>query len=333
MSSYQKRALFIFAAALVLFLSAVRGSAAEGGNILYAPIAQNPYFNRGFKFIEEYAAPLGYSAEWQGPVNVDPVSLVNILTDCLSKDVDILITTTSDPESLVPILKQYKDKGTMVITWDLDVSDPSARDAYAGLMDVPMMGYQIIDDMVKYVGGEPDFEFAILNGPSTSVFLAQRIERMKEHVAKKYPKLKLVTIETSEGDIQRALTAAQNILTAYPNLKAIVCNSTENAIPICQAIDQAGKAGQVKYIGLGTPNALKPYFESGSAGAISMWDPGVWGKWSAVIGIALHQGKTFREGKLADFPDFPKAEKIANETYYYNEMFTYDKDNVNQFDW
>ena len=247
------------------------------------------------------------------------------------------MTFSSPPpptRSLAPILHQYRDKGVKVVTWDLDVSDSTARDAYAGIMDLPMMGYQLLDDTVKYVGGEPNFEYAILNGPSTSVFLAKRLEKIKERQATRWPDLKLTTIETSEGDIQTALRAAQNILTTYPNIKAILCNSTENAIPICQAIDQAGKAGKVKFIGLGTPKALWPYFESGSAGAISMWDPGKWGEWGAVIGIALHEGKTFEEGPLPnEFPGYRKAEKIENETYYYNEMFTYDKDNVFDFDW
>lgn len=310
------------------------GTAEAGskGHILYAPIAQNPYFNRGFEFIKNYAEPLGYTCEWQGPVNVDPVALVNTLTDCLSKDIDILITTTSDPDSLVPICKQYMDKGTLVITWDLDVSDPSARDAYAGLLDLPDTGIQIVEDTVKQVGRE-DFKYAILNGPSTSTFLQMRIDRMKAYAAEKYPNMELVTIETSEGDIQKALTAAQNILTTYPDISAIINNSTENAIPICQAIDQAGKSGEIVMVGLGTPDSLKPYFETGSAGAISMWDPGEWAEWAACIGVALHQGKTYEEGKITEFPQFPDAEKIENETYYYNKMFTYDKDNVSQFDW
>lgn len=323
--------------AISLSLSVCGGAASDtesgtGGHILFAPIAQNPYFNRAYEYVKKYAEPLGYTCEWQGPVNVDPVALVNTLTDCLSKDVDILITTTSDPDSLVPICKQYMDKGTLVITFDLDISDPTARDAYAGICDLGELGVPMVEDTVKLVGSE-EFKYAILNGPSTSTFLQMRIDRIKEYAGEKYPGMELVTVETSEGDIQKALTAAQNILTTYPDIKAIINNSTENAIPICQAIDQAGKSGDVIMVGLGTPESLKPYFETGSAGAISMWDPGEWGEWAANIAIALHQGETFEEGPITEFENFPDAVKIENETYYYNKTFTYDAENVWDFEW
>lgn len=307
--------------------------AKTGGHILFAPIyTGSPYMLRGYEFAKKYAESMGYTIELQGPTNIDPVALVNTLTDCLAKDVDILITTSSDPHTLAPILKQYQEKGTLVVTWDLDVLDTSARDAYAGLCDIPIMGDAIIHDMVKIIG-EDDFEYAILNGMLTSVFLQQRVDRMIEVQKEYYPNLKLVTVESGDGDVAKSLVAAQNILTAYPNVKAIIANSSEISIPICQAIEQAGKVGQTKAFGHGTPDSLKPYFEKGIMGAISMWDPGEWGEWTAVIGIALHQGKTFEKGKISDFPAFPDAELLDDNVYYFNKMFTYTKENVNDFDW
>lgn len=324
--------LVVILAIVFLFSVIAFADESSGGHILFAPIYQGPYMIRAFDFVKEYAESKGYTAELQGPVNIDPVGLVNTLTDCLSKNIDIVITTTSDPASLGPILHQYREKGVSVITWDLDVLDPTARDAYAGLCDVPMMGDAIIHDMVKVIGRD-DFEYAIIDGQLTSTFLGQRVERMKKIAADYYPKLKLVTIETGQGDIQKSLQAAQNILTAYPNVKAIIANSVEIGVPICQAIEQAGKVGECMSFGHGTPNAMKPYFEKGTAGAISLWDPGEWGLWAAMIGIAIHEGKSWEMGPIKDFPEFPDAEKIENNTYYYNKMFTYTKENVFDFDW
>ena len=140
-------------------------------------------------------------------------------------------------------------------------------------------------------------------------------------------------MESGDGDVAQSLVAAQNILTAYPNVRATIANSSEIAIPIAQAIEQAGRVGETQGFGHGTPASLHPFFESGSFGAISMWDPGEWGEWTAVIGIALHQGMTFEVGPITDFPNFPNAEKLDDNIFYFHNMFTYTVDNVFDFDW
>lgn len=303
------------------------------GKILFTFFTNGPYLERSYVGAEEKAAELGYEIELQTTVGQDPAGLVDILTDCYSRDdIDILITSTTDSASLTPILKQYMEKGVKVITWDLDVLDPSARDAYAGLMDVPMMGDAMIHDMVEFMGTD-DFEFAIIEAPLTSEMSKLRTERMKEVAAEYYPNLKLVAVESGEGDPQIALQAAQNILTKYPNVKGIVANANENAVPICQAIEQAGLVGECWCFGQGSPAAMHPYFESGSAAVISLWDPADWGAWTVEIGTALYEGKEFEIGKLSDFPDYPDAEKLENNVYYFYKLFTYTKENVFDYNW
>lgn len=302
------------------------------GKILFTFFTNGPYLERLYVGAERVAKEKGYDIELQTTVGQDPAGLVNILTDAISKDIDILITSTTDSASLTPILKQYMQKGVKVITCDLDVLDPSARDAYAGLMDVPMMGDAMIHDMVAFVGTD-DFEYAIIEAPLTSEMSKLRTERMKAVAAEHYPNLKLVAVESGEGDPKIALAAAQNILTKYPDIKGIIANANENAVPICQAIEQAGRIGQCWAFGQGSPAAEQAYFKSGSAAVISLWDPADWGAWTIEVGTALFEGKTFETGKLSDFPDYPDAEKLENNIYYYYKLFTYTKDNVFDFDW
>lgn len=306
---------------------------APKGKILFTFFTNGPYLERSYVGAEEKAAELGYEIELQTTVGQDPAGLVDILTDCYSRDdIDILITSTTDSASLTPILKQYMEKGVKVITWDLDVLDPTARDAYAGLMDVPMMGDAMIHDMVAFMGTD-DFEYAIIEAPLTSEMSKLRTERMKEVAAEYYPNLKLVDVVSGEGDPQIALQAAQNILTKYPNVKGIIANANENAVPICQAIEQAGLVGECWAFGQGSPAAEQPYFKSGSAACISLWDPYDWGAWTVEIGTDLFEGKEYEVGKLDGFEDYPDAEKLDGEIYYFYKLFTYTKDNVFDYDW
>lgn len=319
---------------MILSVFAVANAEESKGKILFTFFTNGPYLERSYVGAEQKAAELGYEIELQTTVGQDPAGLVDILTDCLSRDdIDILITSTTDSASLTPILKQYMEKGVKVITWDLDVLDPTARDAYAGLMDVPMMGDSMIHDMVAFMGTD-DFEFAIIEAPLTSEMSKLRTERMKEVAAEYYPNLKLVAVESGEGDPQIALQATQNILTRYPNVKGIIANANENAVPICQAIEQAGLVGEVWCFGQGSPAAEHAYFESGSAAVISLWDPADWGAWTIEIGTDLFEGKTYEVGKLEGcFEDYPDAEKLDDEIYYFYKLFTYTKDNVFDYNW
>lgn len=316
----------------LMILSTLSFAVAEEskGHILYVPSSQGAYMIRSYELAEKYALEHGYTIEMQGPVDLDPVGVVDTLTDCLAKDVDILVTTSTDPVTFSAALQQWQEKGATVVTWDLDCDDPSARDAYAGICNLDLLGNFIVDDMVEYIGSD-DFEYAIVTSELTSAFLTQRCQQIQDYAAEKYPNLKCVTVEASEGDTQRALEVTQNILTAYPNVKAIIGNSQELDAPVCQSIIAADKVGEVYYFGHGTPNSSKPYFEMGVIGCISMWDPGEWGMWAVAMGIALHEGQEFAEGPIDYFADlFPDAERVGDE-YYYWQKFTFTKDNVGNF--
>ncbi|NLD59147.1 MAG: substrate-binding domain-containing protein [Clostridiales bacterium] len=327
-----KRYLSAVLIALLTVVMFAGASVAEEtkGHILFVPSHQGAYMIRAWDLAQEYAQSKGYTIELQGPVALDPVGVANTLTDCLSKDVDILVTTSTDPVTLSTVLRQWQEKGTTIVTWDLDCDDPAARDAYAGICDLNLLGNFIVDDMVAFMGTD-EFEYAIITSELTSAFLTQRVQQIQDYAAERYPNLKCVTVEASEGDTQRALEVTQNILTAYPNIKAIIGNSQELDAPVCQSIISADMVGGVYYFGHGTPNSSKPYFEMGVIGCISMWDPGEWGAWAAAVGIALFEGETFEDGPLPFFAElFPQAEKVGDQ-YYYWQKFTFTKDNVGQF--
>ena len=323
--------LLLSLALLVAALPSMASAGESKGHILFVPSSQGAYMIRAWDMAKEYAEEKGYTIELQGPISIDPVGVVNTLTDCLTKDVDILVTTSTDPATLSTILHQWRNKGAMVVTWDLDADDPSARDAYAGICDLNLLGDFIVDDMVSFIGAD-EFEYAIITSELTSAFLTQRVNQIQKYAAEKYPKIKCVAIAASEGDTQKALEAAQNILTAHPNIRAIIGNSQELDAPVCQTIIAADKVGEVFYFGHGTPNSSKPYFALGVIGNLSMWDPGKWAAWATAVGIALHEGQTFSDGPLPYFAkDFPQAEKLGR-AYYYWEKYTYTKDNINEFD-
>ena len=54
-----------------------------------------------------------------------------------------------DSQAVVPTLKKARAAGIKVITWDLDVNDPEARDYFANLCSNEEMGEFMVDIMYE----------------------------------------------------------------------------------------------------------------------------------------------------------------------------------------
>jgi rhamnose transport system substrate-binding protein len=64
---------------------------------------------------------------------------------------------------------------------------------------------------------------------------------------------------------------------------------------VAQAIEQAGMTGEIKVIGYGSPNTVRPYIESGVMEASILWDPKALGYLTFWAGVQLVNGEEFEE--------------------------------------
>lgn len=290
--------------------------------------AAGSYFKRGESFAKAVGEKYGYDIIYTGTPEVDTAKLINLIQDMTARGVKAICVASGDATSVVPALKEARAKGIKVVSWDLDI-DKEGRDAYAGLMDLTVgLGTPMLETVVKTIGEEG--EWAILDGVITNAFLAQRAEAIKKLAAEKYPKLKLVAHEGTDGDPTKAYTVTQNLLAAHPNLKAIVSNVSTCYGPAGKAIEDAGKVGQVYICGQSSPNLAKPAIESGSGKYATLWDPGRWAEFVTTVAVKLLEGESGTDGNL-NWTEFPKATK-EGDVYYYHEPFDFDKDNINDFD-
>ena len=63
----------------------------------------------------EWAEENGIEVKYQGPTEVDVAAQVQILTDIIAQDIDILCFSPNDPDACENIVKQARDKGIIVI--------------------------------------------------------------------------------------------------------------------------------------------------------------------------------------------------------------------------
>ena len=290
-------------------------------------VSSAPYFACGESKAKEAGAKAGYDVIYTGTPNVDTPKLISLIQDMLQKDVKALVVASGDSTSVAPVLKEARAKGIKVVSWDLDIAK-EGRDCYAGIMDLAELGVPMVEEMVKTIGDEG--EFAIVTGVLTNEFLQARIKRIEEYIAEKYPKLKCVAIEGMDEDPQKAFAVTQNIISAHPNIKAIMSNVSTGLGPIGKAIEQEGKIGQVYATGQSTPQLAKPVLESGAAESAVLWDPGDWAAFATTIAANLVDGVEMPEGN-PNIDGFPDATR-QGDVFYFWKTLDFTKDNVDQFD-
>jgi inositol transport system substrate-binding protein len=119
--------------------------------------------------------------------------------------------------------------------------------------DSVIAGRLQMEEMGKVLGGKGNV--VIIMGMLSTEAAIDRTRGVEEIIAEKYPAVKVLAKETGNWARDQGLTVAQNMLTAYPDLQAILSNNDEMALGALEAIRTAGRTGIVVMGTDGTPDA------------------------------------------------------------------------------
>ena len=250
-----------------------------------------PYFEAMNTGGKKAAAALG-NVEWlyQGPTQADAAAQADIVRSFIQQKVDTLIVAPNDPDSMAPLLQQAKDAGIHVATADTDAPD-SVREAFVNQASAEGIGQGLTDALMTAMGGKG--KYAIVSCGQTAENLNSWIEVQKAYTAAKYPDAEIVDIVYAGEDQAKATQMATDLMNAHPDLTGLVGECTSSAPGVAQAVEDAGKIGQVFTVGLGTPQSMKPYLADGSSSASILWDVENLGYLTAWAGAQLAEGKPF----------------------------------------
>lgn len=294
-------ALAIGAAALVALTACTQKSQSEPGTaaagddtitVAFVPKLQGvPYFEAMNSGGQAAAAALG-NVEWryQGPTQADAAAQADIVRSFIQQKVDTLIVAPNDPDSMAPLLQQAKDAGIHVATADTDAPS-SAREVFVNQATAQGIGEALTDSLLTAMGGTG--KYAIVSCGQTAENLNSWIEVQKAYTASKYPQAEIVDVVYAGEDQAKATQMATDLMNAHPDLTGLVGECTSSAPGVAQAVQDAGRVGEVFTVGLGTPQAMKPYLDAKSSSAAILWDVENLGYLAAWAGAQIAQGKPF----------------------------------------
>jgi rhamnose transport system substrate-binding protein len=276
--------------------AAVEEPAAEEAALRIAFVPQLigiPYFTAmeegGYAAAEEFGGEFMYV----GSPTANAAEQVRLMENLIEQEVDAISISVLDAASLNPVIKKASEAGIAVYTSDSDSPD-SDRQIYVAQSTDKDLGYTLIDELVKNIGGAG--QIAIVSGESTATNLNAWIGFMKERVDQEYPDVEIVdTRYTTGGSSEDALRQAEELMTRFPELKGLVAVASSTVPGVAQAVEQAGMAGEISVIGYGSPNTVRPFVKSGVMQTSILWDPWALGYLTHWAGLQLVEGNEFQE--------------------------------------
>lgn len=317
-------------AAVVAFALAGLGFAQDAPRVAFIPqIVGIPYFNAMQKGGDEAAAQFGAKFIYTGPTDTSPTEQLRILNSLIDQGVEAISISVLDASSIDPVIAKAREKGLHIFTSDSDAPD-SQREVYVAQATDEGLGYTIIDELAKRIGESG--KIGIVSGEATATNLNTWIDFMKQRVAEKYPNITLLDPRFAGGTAQRAYQLASDLMTANPDLKGIIAVASTTCPGVAQAIESAGKTGQVIGTGYCSPNTARSYIKSGAFGFSVLWDPQQLGYLTVWAGLQLINGNGFQAENNVPGMDHPIQYMADKKILLLGPPAVFTKDNVDNFD-
>lgn len=194
--------------------------------------------------------------------NNDPARQAAQAEDLIGKRVDVLCFWPVDAKAIVPsVLKAYDAGIPLVCTnsW----TEESVLHCFKSFVGASMVEEGIIAAqlMAEVLNGQG--KIALIEGNPGQDAAYWRSTAFIDELKLIAPKIQILDRQTARWDRARATSVAENYLTTYPDLNAIMAQDDNMAVGALQAIKSAGKLQQVKLVSI---NASKEGLQAILAG-------------------------------------------------------------------
>ena len=264
---------------------------------------------------------------WDGPTDLDPARQNDVVEAWITSGVDVIAVSVENQVAISTVLRKARERGIRVLTWDAD-AEKEARDFFINQATPQGIGYTLTDEAARILGNKG--EFAIITASLSAANQNEWIKHIKARLAEKYPDLKLVAIQPSDGDRDRAFAETQTVLKVHPGVKLIMAIAAPAVPGAAEAVKQAGR-NDVKVTGLSLPNMCKPYVHDGVIDSIVLWDTVSLGYLTVYAARALSAGELkpgvheIVAGRLGKI-------EVHDDEVMLGTPFIFNKSNIDRFD-
>ncbi len=213
---------------------------------------------------------LGVTVEWNGaPSETDYARQIQIVDSMINRRVDGLAVAASERKALVASVDRAMKQGIPVTVFDSGLDSENftsfvATNNYEG-------GQLAGRALAKLIGGKG--KVALLRHTPGSTSTMDREKGFGDVLAKEFPDIKIVAEQYGMSDRAKARAAAENILTANPDLNGIFGSAEPSSVGAALAVKARQLSGKVKVVAFDSSDGLVEDIRGGTIQAIVVQDP------------------------------------------------------------
>lgn len=309
------------------------GSTQSGGTIKVAFVPQLvgiPYYAGFAAGAEKAAKKFGVEFKMSGPATADSAQQLQIFDSLVQQKYNAIAISPLDPTSINSAISKARAAGVTVTTSDADAPS-SQRQVFVSQATDEALGFTAMDSLAAQMGGKG--QFGIVSGAPNTASLDNWTKYILKRAASKYPNIKFVGGVRHATTSALALTEAQNLMTAFPDIKGIVAVPSTAVPGVSQAVQNAGKAGKLAVIGYGSPQTAGPFIKSGVMKETVLWDVPQLGYLTVWANLQLIKGKSFQAENQVPGIDHPITYDAATKTLLLGPPKVFDKSNYAQYNY
>ena len=241
-----------------------------------------------------------------GTAQNDVQGYVQILQNLLPQRPQILVTTSSDANAPVPVLKKMRANGAVVVTFDSDVG-ADGRDLYVNIAPYDVQARAILDSALY---NNPEGGKVIWLAPSPNITDFNQVKKSIDKLVATDPKYKsFQVIDTlyMQDDPDKSYAVGTSAMQAHPDLAGFITSSGMANPAVNKAIQDTGRVGKVYCTGAGLPSTMQTFLDSGVNKQFMLWSPYWFGYMAAYAAIQIKRGVIkVADGAEIDIPHVGK---------------------------
>ncbi|SFL48711.1 D-allose transporter substrate-binding protein [Halanaerobium salsuginis] len=274
---------------LVMFLISVNGLVLAQDTDLLANVKANNNYKIGIllktlanPFWAEMEEGIKAEAEKQG-VQVDIYAVssegdsneqLRLFENLLNRNYDGIAFAPITPGNLVNVIAKANDRGIPLVNLDERVPNDLLRKSGGYIYSFVTtnnvkVGMQAAEFVKSSLSGG---KIAIIEGKAGNASGEDRKEGFTKAISKN-KNFQIVASQPADWDRTKAIDVTTNILTRYPDVKAIYAANDTMALGVVRAVEDQNKSGDILIVGTdGIPEAIK-YVKEGRLDATIKQDP------------------------------------------------------------
>lgn len=247
-------------------------AAAESLRVGVIYLDSNSGFYAGVKKgVDALAAESGVAVEITEANSLqDPSKEASFVQGMIADQVDAILISATSADASIPAIKAAHDAGIPVICYNTCIQEPELSQyvaAYA-VGDQVEFGYKaglaLADALIA--GGITEPKIGVVNCEFVEV-CKERAKGFSQALSEKVPGFEIVDSQRG-GDASASLTAAQNILTAHPDINAFFGQYGDATVGAVRAVQAADMTGKIIVVGGDMSTPLAENMVDGSVAAM-----------------------------------------------------------------